>query len=119
MLKAPVFSRDGKKIGEVDLPEEVFGFKPKRHVLWEVVRAYLANRRVGTAKAKTRAEVKGSGRKIWPQKGNWTRTARRPSGSDFRGRRKGLPTAPPRLWLRSSQESEASCDENGLIGPSP
>ena len=69
MLKAPVFSTDGKKIGEVDLPEEVFGVKPKRHVLWEVVRAYLANRRVGTAKAKTRAEVKGSGRKIWPQKG--------------------------------------------------
>ncbi len=69
MLKAPVFSRDGKKIGEVELPDEIFGVTPKRHVLWEVVRAYLANRRVGTAKAKTRSEVKGSGRKIWPQKG--------------------------------------------------
>ncbi len=69
MVKAPLFSREGQPVGEVELPESVFGVTPKRHVLWEVVRAYLLNRRLGTHKAKTRGEVKGSGRKIWPQKG--------------------------------------------------
>ena len=69
MPKAPLYNTEGEKIGEIELPEEIFGVEPKKHVLWEVVRAYLLNRRVGTAKAKTRGEVKGSGRKIWPQKG--------------------------------------------------
>ncbi len=69
MLKAPLYSREGQPVGEVELPESVFGVTPKRHVLWEVVRAYLLNRRLGTHKAKTRGEVRGSGRKIWPQKG--------------------------------------------------
>ncbi len=68
-MKAPLYSPNGERIGEIELPEEIFGVKPKRHVLWEVVRMYLANRRAGTHKAKTRAEVSYSGRKIWPQKG--------------------------------------------------
>lgn len=67
-MKAPLFSSKGERIGEVDLPEGIFGLVPKRHVLWEVVKMYLANRRVGTHKAKTRGEVLGSSRKIWPQK---------------------------------------------------
>ncbi len=68
-MKAPLFSPNGERIGEIELPDDIFGVKPKRHVLWEVVKMYLANRRVGTHKAKTRAEVSYSGRKIWPQKG--------------------------------------------------
>ncbi len=68
-MKAPLYSPTGERIGEIDLPEEIFGVQPKRHVLWEVVKMYLANRRAGTHKAKTRAEVSYSGRKIWPQKG--------------------------------------------------
>ncbi len=67
-MKAPLFSPQGERIGEVDLPDPIFGLVPKRHVLWEAVKMYLANRRVGTHKAKTRGEVKGSRRKIWPQK---------------------------------------------------
>ena len=69
MLKAPLYNTEGEKIGEIELPEEIFGVKPHKHVLWEVVRAYLLNRRVGTAKGKTRGEVRGSSRKLWPQKG--------------------------------------------------
>ncbi|MCF6192043.1 MAG: 50S ribosomal protein L4 [Candidatus Hydrothermae bacterium] len=68
MIQAPLFSSSGERIGEIPLPEEIFGHRPKRHVLWEAVKMYLANRRVGTHKAKTRGEVRGSGRKIWPQK---------------------------------------------------
>jgi len=67
-MKAPLFSSKGERIGEVELPDGIFGLVPKRHVLWEAVKMYLANRRVGTHKAKTRGEVAGSRRKIWPQK---------------------------------------------------
>ena len=68
-MKAPLYNPEGERIGEIDLPEEIFGVQPKRHVLWEVTRMYLANRRVGTHRAKTRGEVVGSTAKIWPQKG--------------------------------------------------
>lgn len=67
-MKAPLFSAKGERIGEIDLPDGIFGLVPKRHVLWEAVKMYLANRRVGTHHAKTRGEVKGSRSKIWPQK---------------------------------------------------
>ncbi len=67
-MKAPIFNIQGEKLGEYDLPDEIFSVEPKRHVLWEVVRAYLINQRQGTHKAKTRGEVIGSRRKIWPQK---------------------------------------------------
>ena len=69
MPKAPVFTKEGTRTGMIDLPEEIFGLKPKKHLLWEVVRAYLAARRQGTHKAKTRSEVKASGANLWPQKG--------------------------------------------------
>lgn len=67
-ILAPLYTENGEKIGEIQLPGEIFGIKPKKHVLWEVVKSYLANQRQGTHKAKRRGEVKGSGRKIWPQK---------------------------------------------------
>ncbi|MFZ8833103.1 MAG: 50S ribosomal protein L4 [Candidatus Caldipriscus sp.] len=67
-MNAPVYNLQGEKIGEIDLPEEIFNIQPKKHVLWEFVRAYLLNQRRGTHKAKTRGEVIGSRKKIWPQK---------------------------------------------------
>ncbi|MEO0149282.1 MAG: 50S ribosomal protein L4 [candidate division WOR-3 bacterium] len=67
-MKAPVYNIIGEKTGEMELPEDIFGIEPNRHVLWEVVRAYLINQRQGTHKAKTRGEVVGSRKKIWPQK---------------------------------------------------
>ncbi len=67
-MKAPIYSITGEKKGERDLPEDFFGIKPNGHLLWEAVRAYLYNQRQGTHHAKTRGEVKGSRRKIWPQK---------------------------------------------------
>jgi large subunit ribosomal protein L4 len=69
MPKAPLYSPAGEKIGMIELPSEIFGHKPKSHVLWEAVRMYLANMRKGTHKTKTRGEIRGSGAKIWPQKG--------------------------------------------------
>ncbi len=57
------------KIGDVEVKDEVFNVKVKKHVLWEVVRWQLASRRQGTHSTKTRGEVAYSGRKILPQKG--------------------------------------------------
>jgi len=67
-LKAPLFNAQGERIGEIDLKEEIFGLSPNVHLLWEYVRMYLANQRRGTACTKTRGEVRGGGRKPWPQK---------------------------------------------------
>ncbi len=57
------------KIGRIEVKDEVFGVKVKKHVLWEVVKWQLASRRQGTHSTKTRGEVNYSGRKLLPQKG--------------------------------------------------
>ena len=64
MPAVEVLTKSGKTTREVPLPEEV-----NVHLLWEVVKWQLANRRAGTASTKTRGEVSFSGKKIWPQKG--------------------------------------------------
>ncbi|HEX7418556.1 MAG TPA: 50S ribosomal protein L4 [Thermoanaerobaculia bacterium] len=60
---------DNKKVGTVELPDEIFGYPYKEHLIHEAVRNYLASLRQGTHKTKTRAEVAGSGKKPFKQKG--------------------------------------------------
>lgn len=60
---------NNKKVGSVDLPDEIFGYPYKEHLIHEAVRNYLASLRQGTHKTKTRAEVSGSGKKPFRQKG--------------------------------------------------
>ena len=69
MFKAPVYSADGEKTGDRDLPEVLFDGTVHEAAMWQVVKAYLANQRQGTAATKTRAHVKGGNRKPWRQKG--------------------------------------------------
>ncbi|MCL6614573.1 MAG: 50S ribosomal protein L4 [Firmicutes bacterium] len=69
MPTVPVYNLEGQRTGEIELSEEVFGAPINRALLHEAVRLQLASRRLGTAKAKTRAEVRGGGRKPWRQKG--------------------------------------------------
>lgn len=57
-----------KVVGEIEVPESVFGHEVNEHLVWEVVRAYLASRRRGTHKVKERGEVAGTGAKPWKQK---------------------------------------------------
>jgi len=64
-----LYTRDGQVKGQVELPDEVFNIEPHEYAMYMAVRAYLSNRRQGTHKVKTRAEVSGGGRKPWPQKG--------------------------------------------------
>ncbi|MFQ5522413.1 MAG: 50S ribosomal protein L4 [Acidimicrobiia bacterium] len=68
-LKAPLFKSDGTRVGEIELDPEVFGIEPNMAVLHQVVTAQRAAARRGTASTKTRAEVRGGGRKPWRQKG--------------------------------------------------
>ena len=69
MLKTNVYNMSGKLVGEIELPEAVFGIVPNGAVVHEVVKNHLANLRQGTQSALTRAEVSGGGRKPWKQKG--------------------------------------------------
>ena len=59
----------GKQISQVELAEDVFSVPVKSSVLHEVVTMQLANRRSGTAAVKHRSDVRGSGRKLFRQKG--------------------------------------------------
>ncbi|MGH7463978.1 MAG: 50S ribosomal protein L4 [Longimicrobiales bacterium] len=69
MYKAPVITAEGEKTGDRDLPEILFDGTVHEAAMWQVVKAYLANQRQGTASTKTRAQVQGGNRKPWRQKG--------------------------------------------------
>ena len=60
---------NNKNVGSVDLPEEIYAYPYKEHLIHEAVRNYLAGLRQGTHKTKTRSEVAGSGKKPFRQKG--------------------------------------------------
>lgn len=68
-MKIAVKSLKNRKVKEIDLPESIFDYPYKEHLIHTAVRAYLAAQRQGSHKTKTRAEVRGSGRKPWRQKG--------------------------------------------------
>ena len=69
MPKVDVYDIEGKKVKTIELKEEVFGIEPNENVVHSVLVNYLANQRQGTQSTKTRAEVRGGGKKPWRQKG--------------------------------------------------
>ena len=69
MAVTQVYNTDNKKVGEVELNDSLFGLEVKKHILHDVVKMQLANRRSGTASTKTRTEVRGGGAKPYRQKG--------------------------------------------------
>lgn len=69
MSKINVLNVSGQNVGEIELNDSIFNIEVNEHVLYEAVKCQLANRRQGTQSAKTRAEVRGGGRKPWRQKG--------------------------------------------------
>ena len=69
MPKVDVYNMQGKKVSDVELNEAVFGIEPNETIVHSVLVNYLANQRQGTQSTKTRAEVRGGGRKPWRQKG--------------------------------------------------
>jgi large subunit ribosomal protein L4 len=69
MAKVEMLKMDGASAGEIELKDEIFGIEINEYAVHEVVKNYLANQRQGTQSAKTRAEVRGGGRKPFRQKG--------------------------------------------------
>lgn len=69
MANLKVFNQNGETVGEITLAADIFAIEPNKQSVFDAVRVYLANRRQGTSKVKTRNEVRGGGRKPWRQKG--------------------------------------------------
>lgn len=68
-VSVDIYDQLGKVVGNMDLPQEIFGVKVNTVLVAQAVRVYLANQRAGSASTKTRGEVQGSTRKIYRQKG--------------------------------------------------
>jgi len=85
-MKVAVLDIKGKKTGRtVELAENIFGIEPNNHAIYLDVKQFLANQRQGTHKAKERAEISGSTRKIKKQKGTGTARAGSIKSPVFRG----------------------------------
>jgi large subunit ribosomal protein L4 len=69
MPSVDIIDLSNKKVGTLDLADEVFGAPVNENLIYEAVRHHLAGTRRGTASTKTRHEVAGSGKKLWKQKG--------------------------------------------------
>ena len=75
-MNLDIYKIDGKPSGKkITLDDEIFGIEPNDHAIYLSVKAYLANQRQGTHKAKERSEVRGGGKKPWRQKGRGTARA--------------------------------------------
>lgn len=69
MANVAVLNMSGAEVGQLELNDAIFGIEANEHVMHLAVVQYLANQRQGTQSAKTRAEVRGGGRRPWRQKG--------------------------------------------------
>ena len=123
MSKVTMLNMAGQEAGQIELKDEIFGIEPNQNAVHAVIKNILANRRQGTQSAKTRAEVRGGGRKPFRQKG----TGRHRQGSTTdpsqvggvvfapkpRSYRYTLPKKLRRLAMLSALSSKAA--ENELI----
>lgn len=118
-MRLPVHDMTGQKVGEADLPEEIFGIEPNVPVMHQALVRQLANAHLGTHDTKTRGEVSGGGRKPWRQKGTGrarqgsTRAPHwRKGGTVFgptpRSYRQRMPKKMRRLALRSALSVKAA-----------
>ena len=97
MPKVTVYDMAGAAVGEMELDDSIFGIKPNKSILHAAVVNYLANQRQGTQSTKTRAEIRGGGRKPWRQKG--TGHARQGSTRSPQWRHGGIALGPkPRSY---------------------
>jgi len=69
MPKVAVYDMSGEQVGDIDLSDNIFGITPNDAVLYDFVKMQMNNKRAGTSSTKTRAEIRGGGKKPWRQKG--------------------------------------------------
>jgi len=85
MATLDVYNVNREKISQVEVADKVFAADVKEHLFHEVIRMQLNKRRSGNASTKTRAEVRGGGRKPWRQKGTGRARAGTTSSPVWRG----------------------------------
>lgn len=68
-MEANIYNKDGKVVGQVKLPDAIFGLKWNADMVAQVVHSMMSNKRQGNADTKGRGEVRGGGKKPWKQKG--------------------------------------------------
>src|SRR4051794_41966858 len=85
MLTVPIYNPAGERVGEESIDPADFGGTVNKQLLHDVVVMHLANRRVGTVNTRGRADVAGSGKKLFRQKG----TGNAPAGAQHTNKRKG------------------------------
>jgi large subunit ribosomal protein L4 len=100
MYKARYYKADGKKGKARALPEALFDGVVNEGVMHQVVKAYLANQRQGTAAAKTRAEVSGGNSKPWRQKGTGRARQGSTRSAQWEGGGRAFPPQ-PHSWRQS------------------
>ncbi len=69
MATVDVKNLKNEVVGSIDLDDSIFAAPLNRALIYDAVKAYMMNQRLGTVSSKTRGEVSGSGRKLWKQKG--------------------------------------------------
>ena len=127
MIKTPVHDLEGQVKGEIELQAEVFGLPSNPAVVHQAVVRHLANRRLGTASTRTRGEVEGSGRKLFPQKhtgqaraGSRRAPQRRGSGKAFgpkpRDYHQRMPKKMRRLAIKCALSDKLREGEMVVIG---
>ena len=115
MATLDVISQDKKKVGTIELRDDVFAVEINVPLVHQVIKAQLAGRRQGTAKTKTKSEVRGGGRKPFKQKG--TGNARQGSirsplkpggGQNFGPQPRSYEQATPKEMIRGALRSALS-----------
>ncbi|MCX5783030.1 MAG: 50S ribosomal protein L4 [Elusimicrobia bacterium] len=118
-METEILNIEGQNAGKCELPQMLFGQKPDKHFLHEVITIYMGNQRSGTASTKGKGDVSGGGRKPWKQKhtgrarhGSTRSPIWRHGGIAFGPRphsfRRGLPIAKRRLALAQSLSGKFS-----------
>src|SRR5947208_15832891 len=105
MPTAKVLDLTSSEVGEIELPDTVFGVPLNEPLIHEAVRGFLANRRAGTSATKTRGDVSGAGRKLGKQKGTGRARIARLGSAIWKGWRKGH-ARQPRTWHVSRAEKK-------------
>lgn len=85
MAKVPVYNLERVSVGELELADDVFGGEVNEALFYEIVKAQLASRRAGTHKVKNRAEVHGTTKKMYRQKGTGRARHGAAKAPQFRG----------------------------------
>jgi large subunit ribosomal protein L4 len=115
MAKFDVIDVKGKKVGDIELSDQVFAAEPNAHLLYEVAKMQQINRRAGTVAVKNSSLVSGGGKKPWKQKGTGrarqatTRASHRLGGGKAMGPKpRAYSYRPPRSVRRAAMSAELS-----------